>query len=116
MQTLSLKINLRLSIVGYTNLNLLGKKHTLKVYKSKATCKVAALKIVAKTKIQGAKQFVEDIANVLKGAALKTKVWTAKRMLRLQGYSWELYINFCNSFRLLSLFNNSVCSELKVKI
>jgi hypothetical protein len=105
-----------IKIVGYTNLTLLGKKTTLKVYKSKASCKVAALKIVAKAKINGAKQFVEDMANILKGAALKAKVWTAKRTLRLKGWSWSNYIALCNAFRLLMLFNNTVCRDLRVSI
>jgi len=116
MQTLSLKTKIKgLTVVGFTNLNLLGKKATLKVYKSKASCKIAAAKIVAKNKIKDATQFVEDFANVLKGEALKAKVWTAKRMLRLK-YSWELYINVCNAFRLLRLFNASVSRDLRVKL
>jgi hypothetical protein len=104
------------TVIGYTNLIILGKRQTLKVYKTKASCKIAAAKLMVKAKAQGAKQFVEDMANVLKGAALKTKVWTAKRLMRLQGYSWELYINVCNSFRLLRLFNNTVCKDLRVSI
>jgi ABC-type uncharacterized transport system permease subunit len=116
MQTLSLKRKLSLSIIGYTNLNLLGKRQTLKVYKTKASCKVAALKIVAKAKIKAAKQFVDDFANVLKGEAIKAKVWTAKRMLRLKGYCWSRYIDLCNAFRLLRLFNNSVSFDLRVKL
>ena len=117
MQKLSLKTKIKgITIVGFTNLNLLGKKATLKVYKTKASCKIAAAKIVAKNKIKAAKQFVEDFANVLKGEALKAKIWTAKRILRLKGYSWELYINVCNGFRLLRLFNASVSRELRVKL
>lgn len=105
-----------ITIVGFTNLSLLGKRQTLKVYKTKATCKIAAAKIIVKAKIKAAKQFVDDFANVLKGEALKAKVWTAKRILRLKGYSWELYINVCNGFRLLRLFNASVSRELRVKL
>jgi ABC-type uncharacterized transport system permease subunit len=109
-------LKVSLSIVGYTNLSLLGKRQTLKVYKTKASCKIAAAKIIVKAKIKAAKDFVNDFAAVLKGEALKAKVWTAKRMLRLKGYSWELYINVCNAYRLLRLFNNSVCFDLRVKL
>ena len=116
MQTLSLKRKLSLSIVGYTNLNLLGKRTTLKVYKSKASCKVAAVKLIVKAKLAGAKQFVEDFAAVLKGEALKAKVWTAKRLMRLKGWSWNNYISVCNAFRLLRNFNCSVNYLLRVKI
>ena len=117
MQKLSLKTKIKgITIVGYTNLSLLGTKQTLKVYKSKASCKVAAVKIIAKAKIKAANQFVDDFANVFKGEALKAKVWTAKRMLRLKGWSWELYINVCNAYRLLNLFNRSVSFELRVKM
>jgi hypothetical protein len=117
MQKLALKTKIKgLTVLGYTNLNLLGNKATLKVYKSKASCKVAAVKIVAKNKIKAAKQFIDDFAAVLKGEALKAKIWTAKRILRLKGYSWELYINVCNAFRLLRLFNASVSGELRVKL
>jgi ABC-type uncharacterized transport system permease subunit len=116
MQKLSLKKKISLKIVGFTNLNLLGKKATLKVYKTKARCKIAAAKIIAKNKIKAAKQFIDDFAAVLKGEVLKGKIWAAKRMLRLKGYSWELYINVCNAFRLLRLFNASVSRELRVKL
>lgn len=117
MQTLSLKRQIKgITIVGYTNLELLGKKVNLKVYKTKASCKIAAVKIIAKAKIKAAKQFVDDFANVLKGAALKTKVWTAKRILRLKGWSWGGYIDVCNAFRLVRLFNVSVGRELRVKL
>jgi ABC-type uncharacterized transport system permease subunit len=105
-----------ITVIGYTNLSLLGKRQTLKVYKTKASCKIAAAKLIVKAKIKAAKQFVEDFATVLKGEALKAKIWTAKRILRLKGYSWELYINVCNAFRLLRLFNNSVCFDLRVKM
>jgi len=108
-------LKVSLSIVGYTNLSLLGKKTSLRVYKTKASCKIAAAKLIVKAKIKAAKQFVDDFANVLKGDALKAKVWTAKRMLRLKGYCWSRYIDVCNAFRLLRLFNNSVCFDLRVK-
>jgi ABC-type uncharacterized transport system permease subunit len=116
MQKLSLKRTVSLKIVGYTNLALLGKRTTLKIYKNKASCKIAAAKLIVKAKIKGAKQFVEDFANVLKGEALKAKVWTAKRMLRLKGWCWSIYIDVCNAYRLLRLFNNSVNYNLRVKI
>jgi hypothetical protein len=115
--TESLKTKIKgFTVVGFTNLNLLGKKATLKIYKTKARCKIAAAKIVAKNKIKAAKQFVDDFANVLKGEALKAKAWTAKRILRLKGWSWQLYINVCNAYRLLNIFNKSVDYSLRVKI
>lgn len=117
MQKLTLKHKIKgLTIVGYTNLELLGKKVNLKVYKTKASCKIAAVKIIAKAKIKAAKEFVNDFATVLRGEALKAKVWTAKRMLRLKGWSWSRYIDVCNAFRLLRLFNNSVSFDLRVKL
>lgn len=105
-----------LKIVGYTNLEILGKKQTLKVYKTKAAAKIAATKLQIKAKAKAAKQFIEDFANVLKGEAIKAKIWAAKRVLRLKGWTWENYIAVCNSFRLLRLFNYSVNMDLRVSI
>lgn len=105
-----------LKIVGYTNLEILGKKQTLRVYKTKAVCKIAATKLQMKAKVKAAKDFVNDFATVLKGEALRAKVWAAKRVLRLQGWTWGNYIALCNSFRLLRLFNVSVNRDLRVSI
>lgn len=107
-----------LKIVGYTNLNLLGKRQSLKVYKTKAGAKIAASSFIVKAKkvYKAAKTFVGEFAIMMKGEALKVKVWAAKKSLRLKGYSWSRYIALCNSFRLLRLFNNSVCKDLKVSI
>lgn len=116
MQTLSLKTKISLKIVGYTNLEILGKRQTLKVYKSKASCKIAAAKLIVKAKIKAAKQFVEDFAAVLKGEALKAKCLAAKRMLRIKGWSWSNYMAICSAFRNLRNFNCSVPFELRVKL
>lgn len=105
---------IQIKIVGYTNLQLLGKKQTLKVYKTKQGAKVAAAKLMIKAKIKASKKFVEDIANVIKGEALKAKLWAANRMLRLKGYCWNRYINVCNALRLIRIFNSSVSRDLKV--
>ena len=116
MQTLSLKKIVAIKIVGYTNINLLGKRQTLKVYKSKASCKIAAIKFIVKAKAKATKQFVEDFANVLRGEALKAKFWAAKKMLRLYRWSFKNYCSLLTAIKNVRLFNNSVCYDLKINL
>lgn len=116
MNTLSLKKVVAIKIVGYTNINLLGKRQSLKIYKTKATCKIAAVKMMTKIKIKGAKQFVNDIASCIKGEGLKLKVEAAKKVLRLYRWTFERYCSLLTAFRNVRLFNNSVCFELRVKL
>lgn len=110
----TLKVSLK--IVGYTNLALLGKKQTLKVYKSKASCKIAAAKLIVKAKIKGAKQFVEDFAKVMKGEALKLKLYAAKKVLRLYRWSFANYCSLLTAIRNIKVFNANVSKELRVSI
>jgi hypothetical protein len=107
-----------IKIVGYTNLSLLGKRQTLKVYKTKTGAKIAASSFIVKAKkiYKAANTFAKDFATSLHGMALKANFWAAKKALRVKGYCWSRYIDLCNAFRLLRLFNNTVCKDLKVSI
>lgn len=105
-----------ITVIGYTNLSLLGKRQTLKVYKNKANCQAAAVKLIVKAKIKAAKDFVNDFANVLKGEALKAKFWAAKKVLRLYRWTFENYCNLLTALRKLRNFNNSVSKDLKASI
>lgn len=109
-------LKVAITTVGYTNLNLLGKRQTLKVYKSKASCKIAAVKLMVKIKIAGAKQFVNDIASCIKGEGLKLKVEAAKKVLRLYRWTFERYCNLLTALHNVRLFNNSVDYTLRIKL
>lgn len=111
-------LKIAITVIGYSNLSIVGKRNSLTVYSSKdQLIENESKAIEVKRNIYNkTKQFSKDLAMSIYGMALKAKVWTAKRMLRLKGYSWELYINVCNAFRLLRLFNNSVSFDLRVKL
>ena len=107
-----------LKIVGFTNLALLGKRTILKVYTSKEQMIENENKAIqAERSIYNeTKQFAKDFAASMYGMALKAKFWAAKKALRVKGYCWSRYIDLCNAFRLLRLFNNSICFDLRVKL
>jgi hypothetical protein len=107
-----------IKIVGYTNLNLLGKRQSLTVYANKEDLIESENKSIEQKRsfYKKAKTFVSDFALMMHGEILKAKVWAAKKSLRVKGYCWSRYIDLCNAFRLLHLFNNSVCFDLRVKL
>lgn len=100
-----------ITVIGYTNLNLLGKRQTLKIYTSKSD-------LIAAEKMQynENKTFINQFAAVLKGEALKTKFWAAKKVLRLYRWTFQNYCNLLTALRKLRNFNNSVSKDLKVSI
>lgn len=107
-----------ITVIGYTNLNLLGKKNSLTVYTSKAEFIENNNKAIQEKRslYKATKQFATDFATSLQGLALKAKFWTAKRILRVKGYSWDRYIDLCNALRMVKNYNLSVNYLLKIKL
>ena len=105
-----------LTIIGFTNLEILGKKTTLKIYKTKQGANIAAAELMINAKIKAAKQFVDDFANILRAEALKTKFWAAKKMLRIYRWSFKNYCNLLSCVKNVRVFNSSMTFDLRIKL